>query len=575
LNIPLKKMKFRKKEAMACIALLCLSGCDKETYPPAKLVWAQTGTQPQEFFGHKAAAVGDVTGSGYDDLLVGAPGHSDRKGRAVLYLGSAKGLENDPLWTAEGENPGDAFGDVVGALGDINGNGYTAFFVTASEYSSATAKHCGKVYVYSGGPKGPSRKPIWTAEGTTPGELFGDCAAVVGDVNGDGYPDFMIGAYGFDQFRGKVYLYLGSANGFSKKADWVYEGEAKGDWQGYGIGPAGDVNGDGYGDVVLGAKYHSQTFRNDGKVYLFYGSAKGLAPRPDWTHSGETADSRFGHHLSGAGDVNGDGFADIIIGAPGYDRSRGRAYVFVGSPQGPKERPDAILEGQVTGESFGTDVASADDVNGDGYADVLASGPGYATFPGAANLFLGSRDGVQTRPFYREIGEGGGNSYGSIVGSAGDVNGDGIPDWFVCAPSFGSDPKEAGKVYLYEGAGLNESPFRFNLRRRSNHSMVGPGAAIRLGNDSLLLSLAAKGLSEEVKLEAEVKEAGQPFDGDNLIASDWVPAEKGILEMTGLAPGKAYRWRARLVFKNGRKASHWVVPAFWRLAGSPHFRTLH
>src|SRR5689334_9828476 len=102
---------------MSFILLVTLLGplsCGEKTtsLPPA---WTQTGTQPQEFFGHKAAAVGDVTGAGYDDLLVGAPGYSNRKGKAFLYSGSAEGLGSHPSWTVEGTQTGEAFGEVVGA----------------------------------------------------------------------------------------------------------------------------------------------------------------------------------------------------------------------------------------------------------------------------------------------------------------------------------------------------------------------------------------------------------------------------------------------------------------------------
>jgi hypothetical protein len=555
--------------------LLSPLGCgEKHPFPSPPPSWIQTGTETQEFFGHKAAAVGDVTGAGYDDLLVGAPGYSNRRGRAFLYSGSADGLGNQSSWSVEGAQTGEAFGEVVGALGDLNADGFMDFFVAAPEFSTPKAKRCGRVYVYLGGPRGPGSKASWIAAGETANELFGDCAGVVGDVNGDGYPDLMIGAYGFDRFRGRVCLYLGSAKGFPRKPDWEMVGEGTGDWQGYGIGPAGDVNGDGYDDVLLGAKYHSRRLKNAGKIYLFYGSPKGLALTADWTREGETVDSRFGHHLSGTGDMNGDGYSDFVVGAPGYDHGRGRAYVFWGSSQGPREPPKAIAEGQVMGEAFGTDVAGADDVNGDGTMDLLISGPGFATFPGSGNLFLGSPRGIQTRPIYRVIGEVGGNSYGSIIGSAGDVNGDGIPDWFVCAPGFGSDPKEAGKVYLYQGARRVSPPFRVSLRRKLTKGLVGPGGVIRMGNDAPLLSFAAKGSMGEVKLQAEVREAGKPFDGKSLLTSDWISGGKGSLEVTGLEPGKSYRWRARLILPKENKVTPWILPAFWRLAGSPNFRTI-
>jgi len=569
-------MRSFKKNAMVC-ALLVFVGCgqDKHGHPPTKLVWTQTGSQPHELFGHKAAGVGDVTGGGYDDLLIGGPGYDNRRGRAVLYMGSADGLGSGPAWTAEGEKPGDGFGEVVGALGDINGDGYMDFFVSAPEYSTPQLHHCGKVYIYLGAPHGPGNKPAWIAEGTTSEELFGDCAASVGDVNGDGYPDLMIGAYGFDKFRGKVYLYLGSPRGYGEKADWTFRGEKEGDWMGYGIGPAGDVNGDGYDDVLLGSKYHNHPFHNAGKVYLFYGSARGLSSNADWVHYGEAAESRLGHHLSGAGDVNGDGYADVVIGAPGFDRSRGRAYLFLGSSSGLKDRADSVMEGQVTGESFGTDVGSAEYIPGDGHAGVLVGGPGYATFPGSANLYLGSPTGVSPGPQVRRLGEAGGDGFGSIIGSAGDVNGSGTPAWFVCAPSFGEDKTELGKVYVYQSALPEALTAHIRLSREPGHSWVGPGGAIRSGKGSPFLTVTVQDLHGEFKLQAEVKECGKAFDGSGLITSDWMAQGHGTtgLELPGLASGKAYRWRARLVLKDDR-TTHWYYPTWERLTGGASFRVL-
>jgi hypothetical protein len=559
-------------ELPVCLSVLIfLVGCGHQNASLSKplLVWTQTGAESGDHLGYKAAGVGDVTGDGYDDLLVGEPGYAKQRGKAFLYLGSADGLGKQPFWITEGEQAGDGFGSIVGALGDITGNGYTDFFVTAPDYNGKAGPRCGKVYVYKGGAKGPSKKPFWTMEGKTARELFGDCAASVGDVNGDGYPDLLAGAYGFDKFRGKVYLFLGGPKGYSSKPDWTFEGEDPGDWMGYGIGPAGDIRGKGYDDVLLGSKYHSRPIQNAGKVYLFYGSSNGLGAQPDWTRDGETQDSRFGHHLSGAGDINGDGFMDVVIGAPGYDRSRGRAYVFYGSAQGLKEKP-SILDGKVTGESFGTDVSSAEYPNGDGCAGVLVGGPGYARIPGSASLFLGSPNGTDTTPNDREIGELNGSNFGWVLGSVGDINGDGIPAWFVCCPEFESGK---GKIYVYQNPNPDGISFSVKLCRKSNHTLVGPGGAIGFGKDSLLFILNSKKLKDKVQLQVEIKESGMAFDGQNLITSDLI-ASGGQLEAKYFKKDRSYRWRARILIKDNDRVSHWYYPVFERFVGGGDFRIL-
>ncbi len=173
--------------------------------------------------------------------------------------------------------------------------------------------------------KGPlPTTPSWLAESNQADAHFGSEVRSVGDVNGDGYDDVLISAENYANGQpeeGKVFLWYGSASGLgdygnSSNADWSYESNqayarlGAGGSTGLGV----DVNGDGYADVLLSAKYYDTDKVDAGQVYLFYGSANGLDTSPDWMAEGSQTGGLFGVDSGTAGDVNGDAYEDVIIG---------------------------------------------------------------------------------------------------------------------------------------------------------------------------------------------------------------------------------------------------------------------
>jgi hypothetical protein len=140
----------------------------------------------------------------------------------------------------------------------------------------------------------------WSATGENTNELFGFCVATAGDVNGDGYSDVIVGAYGYGDpfpavpYIGKAYLYEGSSSGLSTSASWTATGENVNDYFGYSVATAGDVNGDGYSDVIVGAYGFGNGLADTGKVYCYYGSSSGLSTNASWTHLGEISENQFG-----------------------------------------------------------------------------------------------------------------------------------------------------------------------------------------------------------------------------------------------------------------------------------------
>jgi hypothetical protein len=346
--------------------------------------WIIDGNLSGEWYGHSVATAGDVNGDGYDDVIVGAPNptHGTSIGMALAYLGSPNGLRTTASWTVFGEQPHDWFGRRVHTAGDVNGDGYDDVIVGAPQFDT-TNPDTGKSYLYYGSATGLSTTAAWTAVGTQGGELFGRDGKTAGDVNGDGYDDVIVGAHFYRHGQtgeGRAYAFYGSATGLSPKADWFAESNSVGAWFGRSVGTAGDVNGDGYDDVIVGAPKLDNGEMDEGRAYFFTGSATGLAITASWTTESNQAQAWYGRAVGTADDVNGDGYADILVGAPNYDTGEadsGKAFAYYGSPTGPSTTADWTASITQFKAWFARSVASVGDVNGDGYSDAIFGAPQY------------------------------------------------------------------------------------------------------------------------------------------------------------------------------------------------------
>ncbi|MBK6505109.1 MAG: FG-GAP repeat protein [Ignavibacteria bacterium] len=185
--------------------------------------------------------------------------------------------------------------------------------------------------------------------------LFGECVSSAGDVNGDGYDDVIVGEPGNASTTGKAYIYFGGSP-MNNVADVTLTGEANGSNFGKSVSNAGDVNGDGYPDVVVGAYGYSS---GTGRVYVFYGGAS-MNSVSDVTMTGEAISNAYGYSVSNAGDVNGDGYSDVLVGAHGNNSSRGKAYIYFGSAS-MNNVADVTFLGEAVGNLFGFSVSTAGD----------------------------------------------------------------------------------------------------------------------------------------------------------------------------------------------------------------------
>jgi hypothetical protein len=168
----------------------------------------------------------------------------------------------------------------------------------------------------------------WTAEGDQADCHFSYCVATAGDVNGDGYSDVIIGADLFDNGQsneGRAFVYHGWSTmlaGLSAMPNWMAESDQVNAIFGRAVAGAGDVNGDGYSDVIVGAYQYDNDQSNEGRAFVYHGSSSGLSATANWTAESDQADAYFGIWVSSAGDVNGDGYSDVIVGAYFYDNGQ-------------------------------------------------------------------------------------------------------------------------------------------------------------------------------------------------------------------------------------------------------------
>ncbi len=275
-----------------------------------------------------------------------------------------------------------------------------------------------------------------TFDGDSASDEFGRSVSSAGDVNGDGYDDIIVGAYLDDNNglgSGSARIFMGSPSG-TFTTFVTLNGDNANDQFGRSVSGAGDVNGDGYDDVIVGARLDDNNGFRSGSARIFMGSSSGTF-NTFVTLNGDSADEWFGQSVSDAGDVNGDGYDDIIVGAFWDDNNglnSGSARIFMGSPSG-TFTTFVTLNGDNSEDSFGFSVSSAGDVNGDGYDDIIVGAPGddnNGLSSGSARVLLGGPSTLFTTSVTLN-GDSAGDNFGSSVGGAGDVNRDGYDDIIV------------------------------------------------------------------------------------------------------------------------------------------------
>jgi len=377
-----------------------------------------------------------VDGDGYDDILVGAPSGA---GAAYLHLGSPTGPEPAPSWQAAGPQAGSEFGGAVAGAGDVDGDGYADVLVGAPGYTAVAGEE-GAVYLHLGSATGLHSTAAWTVTGGQEGLRLGEVLAAAGDLDGDGYGDVALGLPAWSDavtLGGRVEVYFGGVAGPVGPPGWTLDGATEQARLGFDVAGAGDVDGDGYADLAVGVP---SSELEPGEVQLFLGGPTGPAGSPDWTWTGDAAGQGWGSVVAPAGDMTGDGLADVVVGRPGELRR------FDGDPSGLSASWSPLGWPEVLADAERWDHVAAGDLDGDGRTDLLSGGPASESGAGDVQVLLGGHPLPATAA---ALGSQPAAGLGTAV-AAPDVDGDGRADLLTTEVGADGSP---GVVYVFGGLG--------------------------------------------------------------------------------------------------------------------------
>ena len=471
---------------------------------------------------------GDINNDGIDDFVVSAD-------KSYVIFGKAGGLSEIDLATLTPDQgfvvsrtvPGDDAGVGGGATGDFNGDGIDDVIFGSPVADAKAGVDAGQAYVIFGSSGGPGDVDVasmppgvgFTISGGAAGDNAGFVATSTGDFNGDGIDDILVNARKASPdgrlYAGESYVIYGQLNtgdvdlgALTPDRGFRIAGETSVDYAGEAASSAGDINGDGFDDIIIGAPFFSFGI---GRGYVIYGNAAGLgdidlaalAPSAGFKLTGNGGYEDFvGRAVDSAGDINGDGIGDLVISAyrGGVDYS-GITYVVYGKESGFSDLDlttltsdqGFLLSGFESGGEIGRSVASAGDVNGDGIDDILVGAPDLNVADredaGQAFLIYGKQGGpgdidvtnLGADQGFAISGAAAEDRAGQDVSAAGDINGDGFADLLVGAPY-------ANSAYVLYGGDITGSVN--HLGTANDDVLVGTAAAESfvggLGNDVLV-----------------------------------------------------------------------------------------
>lgn len=454
--------------------------------------------------GYSVSSAGDVNKDGYADIIIGAYNQDYNQGfGSYIIFGKSTGFSDIYLKTLTISQGFKIYGATwngfsVSEAGDVNKDGYDDFIIGAPYNNGVSyiifgqANFFGDIYLNT-----LTLTQGIKIIGENSDDYSGTSVREAGDINGDGYADVIIGAYGADpngrNTAGTSYVIFGKASSLNEidlSVDLVDTGQGfkilgatAGDYSGWSVSGAGDVNGDGYADVIIGASKASPNGRADaGTIYVIFGKATGLSnvdllslnTTQGFKILGAAANDYTGYSVSGAGDINNDGFDDIVFGAHGKNSFSGVSYIIFGKVNGFSDID--LYNGLTVAQGFkilgassydysGSSVSRAGDINNDGFDDIIigawGADPYGRTYAGNSYVIFGKASdfsdiylsGLNMLQGFKISGALSGDESGWSASKAGDINGDGYADVIIGAP--GADPDgsstSAGISYIIFG----------------------------------------------------------------------------------------------------------------------------
>ncbi len=396
----------------------------------------ETSGTSNQLFGSSVIEAGDVNKDGFNDILVSAPGYDNNKGRCYLYYGgTTMDTVADKIFT--GENSDDYFGCSISG-GDFNDDGYSDLLIGAYNKDSI-----GAAYLYLGGENISDTSGI-LIPGQRRGDKFGYSVSVAGDVNGDNFVDFIIGAPNALDTFGKMYVYFGGRE-LNNISPIILSGASPDVLNlGLNVAAAGDINKDGFADII--SKVMVINLYAECAVY-YGGSNMDDIIDLRITGSGVTEVQDVGKSISCLGDLNNDGSNELIIGAPDSDIGSGFVYIYYGKTI--LVAPNFLyIPGNSMLRYFGGSLSSTADVNNDGYQDLIVGESGYPNLTytpvvGSCYVYYGGAfiDLSCDLKFNSNIA---GDFFGCSVAGT-DLNNDGYSEVIIGA----NNPKGDGAVYIY------------------------------------------------------------------------------------------------------------------------------
>ncbi len=524
---PLRTRRLCAAIAAALGGLLCAPAAQATAVLPLSSLDGSNGFRidgvaADDLSGLSVSAAGDINGDGIDDLIIGASGadpNGSASGSSYVVFGRSPGdfasaidlssLDGNNGFRLDGVASYDFSGRAVSGAGDINGDGFDDLLIGAYG-AGPNGSFSGSSYVVFGGNNGfdPDINletldggTGFRLDGVAAGDYSGFAVSAVGDINADGIDDLVIGAPLADPngiSSGSSYVVFGSSNGFASVINlstlsgsngFRIDGGAANDFSGGVVSAAGDINGDGIDDLIIGAIGADPNGINSGSSYVIFGdSSDSFASAIDLSSltgsngfrlDGVAAYDRSGRAVSAAGDINGDGIDDLIIGAVFADpngSNSGASYVVFGRSIGFDAALDLSsldgsngfrLDGVAAEDRSGIAVSAAGDINGDGIDDLIVgaygadssgsdSGSSYLVFGRSTGAFaavinLSSLDGGNG---FRLDGVAAGDQSGRSVSAAGDINGDGIDDLIIGADGADPNGSNSGSSYVVFGKGI-------------------------------------------------------------------------------------------------------------------------